>query len=81
MTRIAIENLVTSTTPNYLNESAYDYTKWNVGSGMIVKSGVTELDNYIAPDFQVIRPMEESTAFAVTQVAAYNLSSTIGYLF
>lgn len=82
MSRLAIEQLVTTPSNlNYLNESAYDYTKWNVGAGMIAKTGVTELDNYIAPDFQVIRPMEESTAFAVSQVAAYNLSSTVAYLF
>lgn len=82
MSRIAIEQLVTAPSVlNYLNESAYDYTKWNVGAGMIAKTGVLETDNYIAPDFQVMRPMEESTAFAVNQVAAYNLSSTIAYLF
>lgn len=82
MARIALEQLVTTpSTLNYLNESAYDYTKWNVGAGMIAKTGATELDNYIAPDFQVMRPMEESTAFAVNQVAAYNLSSLTAYLF
>ena len=34
-----------------------------------------------SPDFQAIRPMEESTAFAVSQIAAYNLSNDICYVF
>jgi hypothetical protein len=82
MSRIAIEQLVTTpSTLNYLNESAYDYTKWNLGKGFIYNAGATAIDKYIAPDFQAIRPMEESTAFAVVQVFAYNLSTTICYVF
>lgn len=82
MSRLSIEQLVTTpSTLNYLNESAYDYTKWNVGKGLIYNAGATAVDKYIAPDFQAIRPMEESTAFAVTQISAYNLSSTICYVF
>lgn len=82
MSRLSIEQLVTTpSTLNYLNESAYDYTKWNVGKGLIYNAGATAIDKYIAPDFQAIRPMEESTAFAVVQVYAHNHSATIAYLF
>lgn len=82
MSRLAIEQLVTTpATLNYLSESAYDYTKWNLGKGIIFNNGGTAIDKYAAPDFQAIRPMEESTAFAVVQIAAYNLSSTICYVF
>lgn len=82
MARIAKEQLVTTpSTLNYLNESAYDYTKWNLGKGLIYNAGATAIDKYIAPDFQAIRPMEESTAFAVTQVYAHNHSATVAYLF
>lgn len=82
MARLSIEQLVTTpSTLNYLSESAYDYTKWNLGKGLIYNAGGTAVDKYIAPDFQAIRPMEESTAFAVTQISAYNLSSTICYVF
>ena len=82
MARLSIEQLVTTpATLNYLSESAYDYTKWNLGKGLIYNAGATAIDKYIAPDFQAIRPMEESTAFAVTQIYAYNLSSTICYVF
>lgn len=82
MSRLSIEQLVTTpSTLNYLSESAYDYTKWNLGKGMIYNAGASAVDKYIAPDFQAIRPMEESTAFAVVQIAAYNLSSTICYVF
>lgn len=80
--RLSIEQLVTTpATLNYRNVSAYDYTKWNVGKGLIYNAGATAVDKYIAPDFQAIRPMEESTAFAVNQIFAYNLSSTICYIF
>lgn len=82
MSRLSIEQLVTTpTTLNYLSESAYDYTKWNIGKGIIFNNGASAIDKYAAPDFQVIRPMEESTAFAVVQIFAYNLSSTICYIF
>jgi len=82
MARLAIEQLVTTpSTLNYLSESAYDYTKWNLGKGIIFNNGATAIDKYAAPDFQAIRPMEESTAFAVVHIFAYNLSSTICYIF
>lgn len=82
MARIAKEQLVTTpSTLNYLNESAYDHTKWNLGKGLIYNAGATAIDKYIAPDFQTIRPMEESTAFAVTQVYAHNHSATVAYVF
>lgn len=82
MSRLSIEQLVTTpSTLNYLSESAYDYTKWNLGKGIIYNAGATAIDKYIAPDFQAIRPMEESTAFAVTQIYAHNHSTTIAYIF
>lgn len=82
MARLSIEQLVTTpSTLNYLSESAYDYTKWNLGKGIIFNNGGTAIDKYASPDFQAIRPMEESTAFAVVQIFAYNLSSTICYIF
>jgi len=82
MSRLSIEQLVTTpSTLNYLSESAYDSTKWNLGKGLIYNAGATAVDKYIAPDFQAIRPMEESTAFAVTQIYAHNHSSTICYVF
>lgn len=80
--RLGLEQLVTTpSTLNYLSESAYDPTKWNLGKGIIFNNGASAVDKYAAPDFQAIRPMEESTAFAVVQIAAYNLSSTICYIF
>lgn len=82
MARLAIEQLVTTpSTLNYLSESAYDYTKWNLGGGLIYNAGATAIDKYIAPDFQAIRPMEESTAFAVNQIYSYNFSATKAYVF
>lgn len=80
--RLSLEQLVTTPSAlNYLSENPYDYTKWNLGKGLIFNNGGTAIDKYIAPDFQVIRPMEESTAFAVVQIFAYNLSPTICYIF
>lgn len=82
MARLSIEQLVTTpSTLNYLSESAYDSTKWNLGKGLVYNAGATAIDKYIAPDFQAIRPLEESTPFAVVQTFAYNLSSTICYIF
>jgi hypothetical protein len=82
MSRVSIEQLVTTpSTLNYLSESAYDSTKWNLGKGLIYNEGATAVDKYVAPDFQAIRPMEESTAFAVTQIYAHNHSSSVAYIF
>lgn len=82
MARLSIEQLVTTpSTLNYLNESAYDYTKWNLGKGLIYNAGATAIDKYIAPDFQTIRPMEASTPFAVTQIYSHAHSPTVGYIF
>ena len=79
--RISKKTSIDFSNLNYLSESAYDSSKWNLGKGIIANNGATAIDKYIAPDFQAIRPMEESTAFAVTQISAYNLSSTICYIF
>lgn len=81
MTRISKKTSIDFSNLNYLSESAYDSSKWNLGKGLIANNGATALDKYIAPDFQVIRPMEESTAFAVAQIFAYNHSATICYVF
>jgi len=80
--RLSLEQLVTTPAPlNYLSEAAYDYTKWNLGKALIYNAGASPIDKYIAPDFQAIRPLEESTPFAVTQIFAYNLSTEICYIF
>lgn len=81
MSRLSIEQLVTTpATLNYLSESAYDYTKWNLGKGLIYNNGASAIDKYIAPHFDVIRPMEESTAFAALFSVLYNLSTTTAYI-
>lgn len=81
MTRISKRTAIDFSNLNYLSESAYDSSKWNLGKGLIANNGATALDKYITPDFQVIRPMEESTAFAVTQIFTYNHSTTTEYIF
>lgn len=82
MSRLSIEQLVTvPSTLNYLSESSYDYTKWNLGKGIIYNAGVTAVDKYIAPHFGVIRPMEESTPFAAQLIFTVNFSATTEYLF
>jgi len=79
--RVAVEHIIDSGNLNYLSENAYDSTKWNLGRGIIYNNGVTAIDKYATPDFGAIRPMEESTPFAVAQIAAYNLNTTISYIF
>lgn len=80
--RLAVEQLVTiPSTLNYLSESAYDHTKWNVGKALIFNNGVTAVDKYISPHFDAIRPVEESTSFSVSQIASYNLSTLTNYVF
>lgn len=82
MARISKEQLVTTpSTLNYLSESAYDYTKWNLGKGLIYNAGASAIDKYIAPQFSAIRPMEEGTAFASGYTYAINFSATTDYLF
>lgn len=81
MARISKKTSIDFTALNYLSESPYDHTKWNLGKGLIANNGATAIDKYIAPDFQAIRPMEESTAFAVTQIFTHNHSSSVAYIF
>lgn len=82
MSRLSKEQLVTTpSTLNYLSESAYDQTKWNLGKGLIYNAGGTAVDKYIAPHFDVIRPMEESTAFACVYTFTVNFSATYEYVF
>jgi hypothetical protein len=66
---------------NYLSENAYNPSKWNLGKGIIANNGATALDKYITPDFQAIRPMEESTPFATMASYLHNHSSTVAYIF
>ncbi len=73
--------MTTPSTLNYLSENAYDYTKWNLGKGIIYNAGSTAIDKYIAPQMTVLRPMEESTAFASVFSFAINYSTTIDYVF
>jgi hypothetical protein len=80
--RLALEKLVTTpSTLNYLSENAYDFTKWNLGKGIIYNNGGTSLEKYIAPQFSVIRPVEESVSFTVAYVFVHNFSPTIDYIF
>lgn len=79
--RISKKTSIDFSNLNYLSESAYNSSKWNLGKGIIANNGATAIDKYIAPDFQAIRPMEESTPFAIVQIFCYNLSSTICYIF
>lgn len=82
MARLSIEQLVTTpSTLNYLSESSYDHTKWNLGKGIIYNPGSLAIDKYVSPHFDAIRPMEESTSFAVVYTYAYNFSPTIDYVF
>jgi hypothetical protein len=82
MARISTEVLTTTpTTVNYLAESAYDYTKWSAGYGIIKNSGAAAVDNYLAPQFSVIRPMETSTPFAVLFTDVISFSPTQDYIF
>lgn len=82
MSRLSIEQLATTpSTLNYLSESAYDYTKWNLGKGIIYNNGGTAVDKYFAPQFNAIHPMEESTPFAIAYSYVVNFSSTIDYVF
>lgn len=81
MTRISKRTAVDFSNLNYLSESAYDSSKWNLGKGIIANNGATAIDKYLAPDFGAIRPMEESTPFAVTQIYAHNHSTNTAYLF
>lgn len=77
MARLSIEQLITTpSTPNYLADTAYDYTKWNLGKNMLKNA-----DNTISPLFTTIRPLEESTSFAAAAVFSVKFSSTIDYLF
>lgn len=66
---------------NYLSENAYNSSKWNLGKGIIANNGATPIDKYISPDFQAIRPMEESTPFATMASYLHNHSSSIAYIF
>lgn len=81
MTRISKRTAVDFSNLNYLSESAYDSSKWNLGKGIIANNWATAIDKYIAPDFRVFRPMEESTPFAVMAGYLHNHSSSVAYLF
>lgn len=79
MAKIALEQLASSTTTPI---SSYDSTKWNLGSLFKQYTGPNAEDNYIStiPN-TVIRPMEESTAFAVMYPHVITISPTIDWVF
>jgi hypothetical protein len=79
--RLGIERMISPSQINYLADSAYDSTKWNLPPGLIFNNGGSAVEKYIAPQFGVIRPMEESTPFAIAYVYSYNFSATIDYIF
>jgi hypothetical protein len=79
--RLGLEKLATGALINYLSETPYDSTKWNLGNGITYNNGGTQVDKYFAPQFNVIRPLEESTPFAVIYTYSYNFSPTIDYVF
>ncbi len=75
----AIEHSFTgATTPI----ASYDFTKTNLGSLMVQKSGVNPEDNFVGPlPVAVARPMEESTPVAMMFPHAITYSSTIDWVF
>lgn len=79
--RLGLEKLVTSAGINYIADTAYDSTKWTLGNGIIYNNGGTQVDKYFAPQFNVIRPLEESTPFAIAYIYSYNYTKTIDYVF
>lgn len=79
--RLSQEIKLNSSDINYLATSAYNSSKWNLGKGWVFNNGGTAVDKYVTPQFNVIRPMEESTAFAVAYSFSINFSSTIDYVF
>ena len=68
-------------TPNYLSESAYDFTKWNLWKWWIFNNWITQEEKYFQAHLWAIRPLEESTPFAVLQIAVHNFSTTVAYIF
>lgn len=82
MGKVLIENSITTpSNPNYLSESSYDFNKWNLWKWWIFNNGSTQEDKYFQAHLNAIRPLEESTPFAVVQIAVHNFSSTIAYIF
>lgn len=81
MSRIAKEILLSGASVNFLAKSAYDSSKWNLGKGWIKNNGGTAIDKYAQSQFSVIRPMEESTAFAISYTFAVPFSAAIDYVF
>ncbi len=80
--RLSIEQLVTTpSTLNYMSESAYDSTKWNLGKGIVYNAGATPEDKYVSPIFEAVRPMEESASFAVAYAYPYNFNASTTYIF
>lgn len=82
MSKVALQQSVLSpSTLNYLSESAYDYTKWNLWRWYIFNNGPTAQEKYIAAHLAAIRPMEGSTPFAIAQISIHNFSTSIAYVF
>lgn len=81
MSRIAVEKLITTPeNPKYLSDSTYSPDAWNLGCGLVKNLGTSSTTRYIAPYFDVIRPLEESTGFAVAAVFSYRKDSTSDYI-
>lgn len=71
---------ISATTPiNYLQSTAYDFTKWNLGSGICLDSSGGEY--FLTPIFKSLQPMEESVAFACMMPFVHKFSETDHYLF
>lgn len=82
MGKVLIENSITTpSNPNYLSESSYDFNKWNLWKWWIFNNGSTQEDKYFQAHLAAIRPMEESTPFAVVQISVHNFSTTVAYIF
>jgi len=79
--RLVNQSISIPWTPNYLSESAYDFTKWNLWKWWIFNNGVTQEEKYFQAHLWAIRPLEESTPFAVLQIAVHNFSTTVAYVF
>lgn len=75
--RLSLEQPVTTPAINYLADTSYDYTKWNLGKWIYYDSSTQTM----RPVFNVIRPLEESTSFNALQTYSIRYSSTYDYIF
>jgi len=69
---------------NGATTTTYDPTKTFIGSGNFIKqyTGITSVDNYVAPfNINVSRPMEATTAIPCAYPWVYSWSNTIDWVF